>query len=59
MDLNSISDLDEALEALEDLVGILQDLHYKMTSIEDFNEYGVVNALIEFIEESLIRYDSL
>ena len=59
MSLDDITSYEEAIEVIEDLIGILQELHHKMTLVEDFNDYRVAETLIEFIEDSLLRYDSL
>lgn len=45
--------------AIEDLLGALQDLHHRLETIDDFDEYGVVESLISFIEDTLMRYDAL
>lgn len=58
MAFDNVTTYDEALDACEDLIGALQDLHYRIKCVEDFEEYGVVESLLEHIEGVLSRYDS-
>lgn len=49
----------EANEAIDDLLGILQDLKHTIEAVEDFDAYGVIDSLIDCIERTLERYDAL
>lgn len=51
--------MDEALAAIEDLLGILQDLRHRIDSIDDFDAYGVVDSLLKYLDSTLERYDAL
>lgn len=51
--------LEEALVMLDDLVGSLQELLYKLENIDDLTAYGLLDALIHHIEGTLERYDAL
>lgn len=56
---SEFEDLSAALTAIEDLIGILQDLKHRIETVEDFDAYGVIDSLVGHIEETLERYDSL
>lgn len=56
---SEFEDLSAALTAIEDLIGILQDLKHRIETVEDFDAYGVIDSLVGYIEETLERYDSL
>lgn len=58
MAFGNVTTYEEALEACEDLIGALQDLHYRIKCVEDFGEYGVVESLLAHIEAILTLYDS-
>lgn len=51
--------LEEAIEAIEDLLGVIQEFLHKLRVAEDLSAYGVVEQFIEDLEEALDRYDSL
>ena len=53
------STLEEAQEAFEDLVGALQDVYHRLSTLETLEEYGVLESLVENLEATLARHDAL
>lgn len=51
--------MEAAIEAIEDLIGTLQELHHKLEVTEDLSDYGVIERFMTFIEATLERYDAL
>lgn len=56
---DEVENLESALYIIEDLIGILQDLHYRLESMEDLSGYRVVESLLKMIDKTLERYESL
>lgn len=59
IDAKDFPTLDEALEALDDVIGTLQELHHRFSVTEDLSAYGVLEGFINLVESTLERYDSL
>lgn len=59
MNLEDVSDLNEAMTVIDDLIGCLSEVLYKLENISDLGDYGVMDSLIDPIREALDRYESL
>lgn len=58
MSYTDVDNLEEAKDILDDLIGVLQELHYRLEHIEDLEEYGLIDNLIATIGKVLARYDA-
>lgn len=56
-DLRPVSEVLE--EQVEDLLGVLQDLHYRIEHCDDLDGYGVREAFLFTLHETLLRYDAV
>lgn len=56
---DSTASLEETLLAVEDLIGVLQELYYRLEHIDDLDAYGVRERLLESLEVVLLRYDAM
>lgn len=59
MSPENLETLEQALDVIEDLIGVLQELHHKFQVTEDLSDYGVAERFMDFLEAALDRYDSL
>lgn len=59
MAMNETMSLEDALMAVEELLGYLQDLYYRLEHTDDLDSYGVQESILESLRSVLDRYDAM
>lgn len=55
---DDIDSVESAIDVIEDLIGLLQEIHHKLEVTEDLSDYGVAERFMDDIERTLSRYDA-